>query len=445
VNLKAYTGCIALGAAFLAAPAAAEQFGPLEVAGFVKEEFSRCDNCSPTLVNPSSFDPRGVLTNVNPPLNQGGETRTTTANLGLAMLTLGLSHEFDNAVKIQARGTSRVRNGGPDIFGHYMIDMYVGVSHPTYGSLDIGKMSTRSWTRSDSFAYPVGLSSAWAESGAGYGLVPEAIRYATREFEMSLGKIRFEATLGRADKRPPINPASSTVAPPSPRMTELFVQFSNEKNLVELIYQDTKGGRQSSFAKGAFYGAQGNTNGPAAATGYRPPSETLLVLQGNHWFNPAWKLSYGIKRSEWSGQQQQCDYGPVSAFGFACYWDQAGFNYAVDQKLYKARETDYMAGVSYTRNIWTFTAGMVRMGKAKTENPTEWGQSNTATFSNVGVYRKVPEIYKNLEAYAGFGRVDFGRQGPAPLSMPNNTAFFGADPRIAKSANGITIGANLKF
>ena len=54
-------GDMALGAALWAAPAPAEQFGPLEVTGFAKEEFSFCDNCSPTLVNPSSFDPRGAV------------------------------------------------------------------------------------------------------------------------------------------------------------------------------------------------------------------------------------------------------------------------------------------------------------------------------------------------------------------------------------------------
>lgn len=445
MNLKACTGFMALGAALWAAPAPAAQFGPLEITGFAKEEFSFCDNCSPRLVNPSPFDPRGVLTNVNPMLNQGGESRETTANLGLGMLSIGLKHEFDNAVKIEGRAAGRVRNGGADIFGHYLIDGYVGISHPKAGSLQIGKMTNRSWSRSDAFAYPVGLSSPWAESGAGYGLVPEAIRYGTREFEISSGKIRFELTVGRADKRPPLNRNSSVVPPPSPRLYELFVQFSNDKNLVELIYQDTKGGRQSSFSKGAFYGAQGHTNGPPEATGYRTPSESVLILQGDHWFNPQWRLSYGVKRNRWSGQQQQCDYGPVSAFGFACYWDQAGFNYSVDQRLYGASTTDLMAGLSHVRGVWTFTGGVVRLGRANTDNPTEWGQSNKALFTNLGVYRKLPELSRHLEAYLGVGRVEFDRRGPAPLSMPNNTAFFGADPRIAKSAHGVTFGMNLKF
>lgn len=445
MRFKALTGSLALGIALSSNHAVAAKFGEWEIVGFLKDEFSVCDNCALGFANPSTFDPRGVMTNVKPMLNQGGESGETSANLGLAMLSVGYAHEFDNAVKIEGRVTGRMRNNDADIFDHWVIDAYGGISHPTAGSLHAGKMASRSWTRSDSFAYPVGLSSPWAESGAGYGVFPQAVRYATREFETSLGKLRFEATVARAKRRAPINVGTVITKAPSPEAYEIFVQFSNEKNLIELIYQDSKGGRQSSFAKGAFYGAQGDTNGPSGSPGYRAPDQSVLILQGTHWFNPQWNLSYGIKRNRWSGQQQQCDYGPVSAIAFACYWDQPGFNYAVNAKLYSASSTDLMAGVSHVRNLWTFTAGAVQMRKASTKNPTEWGQSNSAVFANLGVYRKLPELYKDLEVYAGVGRVTFDRQGPAPLSMPNNTAFFGADPRTAKSAVGYTIGANLKF
>lgn len=445
MRLKALTGTLALGLALAARIAPAAQFGGWEVTGFMKDEFSICDNCSRGPVNPSTFDPRGALTIVNPMLNQGGPSYHTSANLGLAMLTVGYGHEFDNAVKVEGRVTGRMRNNAADIYDNWVIDAYAGLVHPRAGSLHVGKMASRSWTRSDSFAYPVGLSSPWAESGAGYGVLPQALRYATREFETPAGKLRFEATLARAERRRPINAGTTITRAPSPELYELFVQFSDEKNLVEVVYQDSKGGRQSSFSKGAFYGAQGDTNGPAGSPGYRAPSESVLILQGTHWFNQSWRVSYGLKRNRWSGQQQQCDYGPVSAVASACYWDQPGFNYANDAKLYSADTTDLMGGVAYTRGLWTLTAGGVMLRKASTANPTEWGQSNSATFTNLGVYRKLPEVYKDLEVYGGIGRVEFGRRGPAPLSMPDNTAFFGADPRTAKSALGFTIGANLKF
>jgi len=447
VNIQAFGRSAAALAVLASAPAIAVTYGPLELTGFVKEEFSVCDNCSGGLINPSTFDPRGVLSPPTPMLNQGAEPGRHSANLGLAMLTAALTHEFDNAVVIEGKASARERNNDADIVGHYMIDFYAGIKHPQWGSLQAGTISSRAWSRSDSFAYPVGLTTSWAESGAGYSVIPVAVRYGTKEFEIPIGKIRFEATYGTAKRRFPLNPASSKTPPPTPRLFEGFVQYSNEKNLIELIFQGSHGGRQSSFAKGAFYGANGNTNDPTSAPGYETPKENVFILEGTHWFNPAWKLTYGLKRNEWSGQQQQCDYGPVSPIKSDCFWDQAGFNYWSDNKVHHAIEWDTMLGGGYTRGIYTFTLGAVRLNKAYVHDPatTEWGQNNTATFLNLGVYRKLPEISKNMEIYAGLGRVMFGSQGPAPLSMPSNTADGNNDPRVTKLGNSITIGANFIF
>ncbi len=451
VNTYALSRSLAVASMLLASAAAsAEQYGPLEVVGFLKNEYSLCDNCSEGLVNRSAYDPRGVLSPPVPMVNQGGDSENTGRNLFLAQLTLGLSHEFDNAVKIEAKTSGRMRNSDADIFDNWITDLYAGVSHPTYGAFQVGKMTSRAWTRSDDFAYPLGLSSPWAESGAGYGIFPEAVRYATREFEIPIGKIRFEASYAEADTRKPLNRSSLVEDPPDPSLYEVFVQYSNEKNLVELVYQDSDGGRQSAFQKGAFYGAQGNTNGPVSSPDYKAPSQNVLIVQGNHWMNPSWKFSYGLRRSEWSGQAQQCDFGPVSTVQNACFWDQPGFNYSDEiDKVYSAVSWDGMLGAGYTRGKWTYTAGGVFMGKASTDNPVEWGQENTALFLNLGIYRKLPEIsfggLFKAEVYGGLGRVMFGREGPAPLSMPNNIAFGGVDPRTSESGNFFTLGANLNF
>ena len=261
---------LAVATVLVATPALAAQYGPFEVVGFLKDEYALCDNCSEGLVNKSAYDTRGVLSPPVPMVNQGGDSEATGRNLFLMQLTLGATHEFDNAVKVEARTSGRMRNTDADIYDNWMTDLYAGVSHPTYGSLQVGKFSSRSWTRTDSFAYPLGLSSPWAESGAGYGVYPEAIRYGTKEFEIPIGKIRFEASYAQADERKPLNPGSLLEGPPDPKLYEIFIQFSNEKNLVELIYQDSTGGRQSSFSKGAFYGAQGNTNGQVSS-----PSTTI--------------------------------------------------------------------------------------------------------------------------------------------------------------------------
>jgi hypothetical protein len=450
VNTYALSRSLAAATVLLAAPALAAQYGPLEIVGFVKDEYSLCDNCSQGLVNESEYDPRGVLSPPVPMVNQGGDSQETGRNLFLAQLTLGLSHEFDNAIRIEAKTSARMRNSDADIYDNWVTDAYVGASHPQYGTLQVGKFSSRSWTRSDSFAYPLGLSSPWAESGAGYGVYPEAVRYGTKEFEIPVGKIRFEASYAQADARKPLNPNSLLEGPPDPKLYEVFIQYSNEKNLIELIYQDSTGGRQSSFSKGAFYGAQGNTNGSVSSPEYDDPSENVLILQGNYWMNEKWKFSYGLKRSEWSGQAQQCDYGPVSTVESQCFWDQAGFNYSDElDKMHDAVVYDVMLGAAYTRGKWIYTAGGVFMNKASTDNPVEWGQDNTALFMNLGLYRDLPELsfskYFKMQAYAGLGRVMFGREGPAPMSMPSNIAFGGVDPRTSESGNFLTLGVNLVF
>jgi len=172
----------------------------------------------------------------------------------------------------------------------------------------------------------------------------------------------------------------------------------------------------------------------------------VLILQGNYWMNERWKFSYGVRRSEWSGQAQQCDFGPVSTVESVCYWDQAGFNYSDDiDKNYKAVSYDLLLGAAYSRDKWIYTLGGVYLNQASTRNPVEWGQDNNATFLNLGIYRKMPEIHRNVEFYAGLGRVMYGRQGPAPVSMQNNIAFGGVDPRTSESGNFLTLGANFLF
>jgi hypothetical protein len=450
VNTNAVSLSLAVAAVLLAAPALAEQYGPFEVVGFLKNEYAVCDNCSEGIVNPSAYDTRGVLSPPVPMVNQGGDTEVTGRNLFLAQLTLGVSHEFDNAFRIEAKTSGRMRNSDADIYDNWMTDLYAGVSHPTFGSLQVGKFSSRSWSRSDSFAYPLGLSSPWAESGAGYGIYPEALRYATPEFQIPFGKIRVEGSYSRAETRYPLNPTSLVEEPPDPWLYEVFIQYSNEKNLVELIYQSSEGGRQSSFSKGAFYGAQGNTNGAVSSPEYEAPSENVLILQGTYWMNERWRFTYGVKRSEWSGQAQQCDYGPVSSIESVCFWDQPGFNYSDElDAMYDAVSWDFMLGAGHTRGLWTYTAGGVYLNKASTDNPVEWGQDNHAVFLNLGIYRDVPELSVGglfkIQVYAGIGRIMFDRQGPAPLSMPSNIAFGGVDPRTSESGNTFTLGANLNF
>ena len=137
MNTYALSRSLAVATVLLATPALAAQYGPFEVEGFLKNEYTLCDNCSAGIVNPTAYDPRGVLSPPVPMVNQGGDSETTGRNLFLMQLTLGASHEFDNAVKIEAKTSGRMRNTDADIFDNWMTDLYAGASHPQYGTLQL--------------------------------------------------------------------------------------------------------------------------------------------------------------------------------------------------------------------------------------------------------------------------------------------------------------------
>jgi hypothetical protein len=88
---------------------------------------------------------------------------------------------------------------------------------------------------------------------------------------------------------------------------------------------------------------------------------------------------------------------------------------------------------------------MVYLGRAQTANPSQWGQGNSAQVFNFGAYRKVPELMRNFSVYGGVGAIHFDKLGPAPISMPSNTALSGVDPRINRYGYSMTVGALLTF
>jgi hypothetical protein len=424
-------------------------FAKLSVNGFFKGEVYRNTNQSTGLTNCGyTNDPRGVFGTYCQP----GTAKTSSPRpLMLGELSGGLSHEFDSAWKIDSRLSYRLRNDYPDIVGQPMVEGNIAVSHPVYGEVRGGTMLSRSWSRSDSFSYPLGMSSPWSESGSGYSLFKKAIRYSAPMIEFDGGrKLQLEVTSATNDIR--FAQSASTVtynqAPPRPKLWEIFAQYADSANLVEYIFQKSRGGQQSSWAKGPFVGDVGNADGlgivPGTQGAYTVPTENVHILQGDHYFNPAWRGTFGIRRNSWSGAAYQCDY----VTGTGCYFP-SGFNNGApgtaDNIAHAAWSVDFMGGISHFRGLWTYTAGFVRLNKAYTSTPVEYGQSNTATYINLGINRRVPEVYKNFQVYAGLGYVRFGSLGPAPLSMPGELSFFGVDPRTHSSATLLSLGAGLTF
>ncbi|MES2976933.1 MAG: hypothetical protein V4731_00795 [Pseudomonadota bacterium] len=434
--------------------------------GFAKVEISRAGQATqvvPDNLSNFTFDNRNALS--KPAV---GLTTKADRNSELSMqeVNLGWSRETDSAIGLEARMTYRWRSGESikDVFRTPDVDYrndaslwkkdftekYVGISRPDLGSLKVGTQLSRSWSRSDSFSYPIGLSSQWADSGAGFGVLPTALRVASPVFEDGSGKITGELTLATNERNTefvqqsrftgngtPFSPGAT-----KPRLAELFLQFSNQKNLVEFTVLSARGAKQTAFGKSALVGWIGDpdTISPAntVARNAGTPSQSQALLQGNHWPNPENMLTWGIRRNQWSGSAASCNFNVNQClFGI-----DPGFNYgpaSTNYRGYRARNWDAMLGWTRYDGLYNYTIGGVYFSKAKSDNPIEWGQSNSAVSINLGLGRKIPEISKGLSASAGLAFSRFAKLGPAPLSMPNNT-FLGPNSLYDKTGYALTLG-----
>ncbi len=450
-----------LGAATLSAHAA--DFGPLSLTGFAKDEVGVANNVGSVANNTSAppvcyGDSREVLPSSAKcfPTSLG----TVTTPTPMYQLTGDLKHEFDNGLRVDAVLTKRLRNGSNDIVGQNWFEKYVGLSYPSVGSLKVGTQLARAWSRQDGFSYPIGLSTAWSETGAGFGLFPQAVRLTSRTLNYSFGKLTLEATYATNNKYDQYTGPQGPDQASTPQMLELFAQFSNHNNLIEFTFETSHGAGQSSWGKAPFVGASnlpvlgpGGAGGSATNIYSELPRQSVAILEGDHWFTPQWMLTWGLRHSYWSGSAITCGFTSNVGNGQSgCLYPSQGFNYANGmysgvsyQPGYSASTNDFLLGLSHYRGLWTYTAGMVYLGRARTSNPTEWGQSNWAVITNLGAYRKLPEVYRNLSVYGGFGYVRFGRLGPAPLSMPSNTQFSGINSWVSRSGETFTLGALVTF
>ena len=414
-------------------------FGRAE-AGYGWHTSSGLQNC----VYP--VDPRGVFgvrvpnTNNQWQCQPGPEGYNGSHMSYLGQLGADLEHEFDNAWKISTRYSYRMRDGNADIPGYGVLDRSIAASHPVYGEARLGAFATRSWSRSDSFSYPLGLSSQWSETGAGYGAVKNAIRYTSQTFELDGGKLVLEGTFAKAKVNRAVNSSQQYYdeTPPKPSLAELFAQYSKENLLIEYVFQGSVGGQQSSWAKGGFVGDYGNAdNNP----NYKIPKQNVNIVQGTYYFAPLWSWSFGARRNYWTGAPAQGDYVPSLGYDFNQY---GGFNnngVSATNSGYPASSYDFMSGIAKIDGDTTYTAGVVRLNKAKTSNPIEVGQSNAATLFNLGIYQKANSISPNLSIYAGYGWVLFDHLGSAPLSMSSQIYPGGVDPRTNRVGSTLTLGA----
>lgn len=429
----------------------------LEISGFTKHEWSRSFSPIHVPTNEQSkytYDNRNALTK---PSVTSVPQASRNSELSIQQLSLGATHETAGAVSVEARMTYRWRSseafkvfdvadqdyiaGNGTIWKSDLTEKFLGVSRPDLGSLKFGTLLSRSWSRSDAFSFPVGLSGAWADSGAGFAILPTAIRLTSPIWEDGSGKLTAEATLATNNKNSAYSSSATT-----PKAVELFLQFSNSKNLIELSMQSASGAKQTSFGKAALVGWIGDPDSIAGVPrNSGKPSQSVVTLQGNHWPNPQNMLTWGVRRSQWSGSAASCTYSQTD--GYCLFGIDPGFNYGPENTNYvgyRARTMDTMLAWSHYRGLYTYTLGGIYFGSASSDNPTEWGQSNSALHLNLGISRLVPEVHKGLRVSAGTSFTRFDNTGPAPLSMPNNN-FLGVNPLYKKHGHGATVGLTWAF
>jgi len=398
------------------APVLAETFqdslgNTWELSGFMKLESTR-SNAAPKRVAPADSLYRLDARNAFWPVPANPSLGSKSSSLALQQLSAGVSHETDGALTLEARATYRWRSTAgpsewfsqPDIdyrqgAGFSNKDWYeklIGIGRPDLGNVRYGTQLSRSWSRADSFTYPIGLASQWSGSGAGFGIVPEALRFTSRPFEDGVGKLVAELTLGRDrlnttmvnQDRLTANGTSFHPGATQPRMVEIFLQYSMDRHLIEFTLQTSSGARQTSFGKAPLVGWIGDpdTVGPqnVLPRGAGRPSQSLVMLQGNYWPQPQNMITYGVRHNRWSGSAASCNYD--AALGVCLFGMDPGFNYgdsATDYTGFRASSYDAMLGWSHYRGLYTYTAGFVYFGRASSDNPIEWGQSNSGISVNL--------------------------------------------------------------
>lgn len=430
----------ALGASLVASPAWSLELGPFSLTGFGKADVTRTSNVCKDCQRELGEARHRVWAD---DIAFGKPFKSRTSSVTLFQPYLGFNQRVGGGYELHGLLSQRWRDGKVDLDG-WLYERNVGVSHEDMGRLTVGAMTTRGWSAAD---YPysfkaigsdfwgggVGSSTAWSDSGAGYGLLSRSVRYMTRPIEMFGGDVLFEATYDFGKSGWKQN---------KPRFLELYAKYIGRDMLVDVIVQSAKNGEPVAWGKAPFGGL---TPFPADDALLGGSSQGMAMFMGRYLLNPKLELSGGLRFNRWSGAYAvQTTPGSQGRWNSMFNVDWGGFDAnGVPNPGYSARSNDLMLGVRYRFNEKvTLGASLVHLGKARTKNPSERGQSNTLTVGAATVGYRVND-HINLHATASVYR--YGRKGQAPLSMPAHDAFTGIDSRVTDRGNSFSVGVNFTF
>ena len=429
------TCCLVAAGSSVGSGACAIDFGPFSLNGFVKAEITRVSSLCKD--NRCQADPLASKEFAwADDLVQGKGYGNGTTHLTLVQPYLGVKFDLPQGFKLSGLLSQRWRDGRPDFKGIWY-DKSVALEHEDYGSLRVGAMTTRAWSMADyPFGADIGLADPWGSSGAGYGLLTRAVRYTSRPFDVAEGDLVLEGTFDFGKSGYKRN---------KPRFLEIWAHYGHGDLSLDLMLQHARNGTPSAFSHGPFTGLFYNRAFDSALGG---SSQGIAMLMARYRYDARIELLAGVRANRWSGAYAKLlQSKTVNPGGFDIWNNPFNVDWRTDlgggvYKGYSARSVDLAIGARYKVGAWTASTGMLHLGKANTDNPSERGQSNSATIGSVGLNY---EVQSGLNIYANAGVVHYGRKGLSPTSMPSNSAFTSIDSRIRRSGNWFGLGAVYTF
>jgi hypothetical protein len=417
-----------LSSAAIAGPVLALDYGPFSLTGFAKvESVTGSNQCATCQRFPGEDKQRLWADELVPGRPYGTGTTTTT----LFQPFLGVKFDLGAGFKLSGLLSQRLRDGKEDIPG-FLYEKNIALSHEEYGSVRLGGMTTRTWALAD---YPYGtninLAEVWGSSGAGYGILTEALRYTSRPFDVLSGDLVLEATVGRGNTAFKIN---------KPRFLELYGQYRNGDLLIDSMYQDTRNGNPQAWSHGPFTSLTANAADDSKLGG---SGQSIAMLMARYQYNSQLDFQGGIRRNRWSGA-----YAVITNSTPPAQWnnmfnvDWNGSLNGVSNPGYAATSVDLSAGARYRVGKWVGSTGIAHLGKANTRNPSERGQSNSANILTAGV---LYEYGSGLSLHASAGLIRYARLGLSPLSMPGNASFTNVDSRVTRYGHWAGVGVTYVF
>lgn len=359
--------------------------------------------------------------------------KLSTDVTGFSQFQLWLSAKQDLGDGFRLTGTlsQNFRDGKIDTPG-FVRERNIALSHEDFGTITVGETVSRTWQFGDfPFGSNLGLSTAWAGTGAAYRNLTRAFRYTSRVYDVAEADMVFEVTYDRGSDDFKFN---------QPRFYELWTHYGKGPLSIDAMYQDTRNGTPSSFGAAGFYAPFYD---PAADGLLGDSGQRVAVLQAIYQYSPKIELSGAVRHNRWTGAYAVVALaGPPVQFNFPFNVNWGGTLNGFPNPGYSARSTDFALGARYRMDKWTYSTGLVYIGQASTKNPSERGQSNSALVNTIGATYN----YGNgWEASAFAGMIHYRKKGLAPLGMPSNATINGVDSRVTKAGNWFGVGIKYNF